>query len=127
MKLRPTDIETAFMRVVEGESVNSVARGLNVTEGALRWRFNRLGLRASEVRRVALVVCAARMAYEALSERDRLAVDRLVAQLRKPAKQSPAHAGPYEHTKVSPRPAKPPTWPAYPPRHKTALCGLFHA
>ena len=82
MKLRPTDIEAAFMRVVLGESVNSVARGLSVSEGALRWRFRREGRDAVEVRRAAWQLFAAQVAYERLSTRDRLTVDRLVMRLR---------------------------------------------
>ena len=81
MKLRPTDIEAAFMRVVLGESVNSVARGLSVSEGALRWRFKREGRDAVEVRRAAWQLYAAQLAYERLSTLDRLTVNRLVMRL----------------------------------------------
>lgn len=80
MKLRPTDIQAAFMRVVLGEPVTRVARDFSVTEGALRWRFNREGWDAGKVRSAAWGLCAAQMAYDALSARDRLKVDRPVAQ-----------------------------------------------
>jgi len=82
MKLYPTDIEAAFLRAVAGESVNSLARDFNVTEGALRWRFKRQRCDPLKVRRAAWHLFDAQLAYERLSERDRLTVDRLVLVLR---------------------------------------------
>lgn len=79
MKLRPFDVHTAFDRVVLGEPVTKVAHDFGVTEGALRWRFKREGWDTGEVRRAAWALYLSRMAYNALSKRQRLEVDKLMA------------------------------------------------
>jgi len=82
-KLLAIDIETAFKRAVSGESVRKIARGLRVTEGALRYHFSK-GTSPKECRQLAFRLYEANLRRAMLSESDQLAVDRMVAKEMQP-------------------------------------------
>ena len=85
MKITFLQVEQAFSRAVWGESVRSIARSLDVTEGCLRFHF-RKETSPKEVRRVAVELFHARQAIEMLDDAQRKVVDRLVAKARDKAK-----------------------------------------
>jgi hypothetical protein len=68
MKLNFMQTHEAFGRAVRGESVRSIARGMAVTEGALRFHF-RKSTHSREVRRIAFDLFHVRQAVEQLSSR----------------------------------------------------------
>lgn len=79
MKITYLQVHEAFYRCAGGESVRSVAKGLGVTEGALRFHF-RKGTHPNEVQRIAFAMFHAEQARAALTPAQQRAVDRLVAK-----------------------------------------------
>lgn len=77
MKITFLDIERAYRRAVYGESVRSIAIGLGVTEGALRYHFSK-GLQPKELRGVAIDLFNAEMQLEGLKGAERDACKELV-------------------------------------------------
>jgi hypothetical protein len=79
MKITPLQVNEAFARAVLGESVRSIARGLGVTEGCLRFHF-RKSAHPREVRRVAFLLHHAAMMIAKLTDGERRAVERLTSR-----------------------------------------------
>ena len=79
-KITEIALYEAFNRAVWGESVNSIAKSMGVWEGALRHRFKRDGQPPAEVRRMAFELFHLEQQVKRLSDAERRAVDRLVAE-----------------------------------------------
>ena len=79
MKITYLQVHEAFPRCAGGESVRSVAKGLGVTEGALRFHF-RKETHPKEVRRIAFAMFHAEQARAALTAAQQRAVNMLVGQ-----------------------------------------------
>jgi hypothetical protein len=80
MKLTELKVHEAYTRAIYGESVNSIARSMSVTEGALRWRFRGMN-HPREVRRAAWQHFEAMQALEAMPPAMRAKVERMAKRL----------------------------------------------
>ncbi|WP_138515375.1 hypothetical protein [Rhodoferax bucti] len=83
MKITFLDIERAYKRAVYGESVRSIAIGMGVTEGALRYHFSK-GLQPKELRGLAFELFHAEQLLENLDEAERRQCKALAAKKVQP-------------------------------------------
>jgi AcrR family transcriptional regulator len=81
-KLLAIDIETAFKRAVSGESVRKIAKGLRVTEGALRYHFGK-GASPKEARQLAFRLYELSRQRARMNAAERELLDRLVRKGKK--------------------------------------------
>jgi predicted transcriptional regulator len=75
MKITFLQIEQAFIRACNGESVMSIARSLDVTEGCLRFHF-RKSTSPKEIRHLAYEMFHAQQLYSSLAIREKTEVGR---------------------------------------------------
>jgi hypothetical protein len=101
MKLTDLDVHEAYTRAIHGESVNSIARSMAVTEGALRWRF-RNKTPPREIRRVAWLLYEAEQAMGRLASTMGGMTPALRAKVERLSRAIQAEATPKDSTRVQP-------------------------
>lgn len=92
LKINFIQIEEAFGRAVWGESVRSIARDLDVTEGCLRFHF-RKRTSPTRVRELAFELLHIEQVRARLTAAERKEVDRLTARARASGKAGKSHPG----------------------------------